>query len=145
MKHLPAALIIAVIVQVICQVFKTVFYSIRDGKLTLSYLTTTGGFPSAHSAFVTALAVSIGIRSGFTTDLFAVSAVLAIIVMYDAIRVRMAVEQHARLLNRLVEKYHPEEKADLNEMIGHSVLQILAGIATGGILGALLTLFVFKM
>jgi hypothetical protein len=143
MKHLPVVLLVAAIVQVSCQIFKTIYYSLKDGKLELGYLTTTGGFPSAHSAFVTALAVSVGIRNGFLTDLFGISAVFAVIVMYDAMRVRSAVERHAKLLNRLVKNYHPEEKADLNEMIGHSAGEIIAGIVVGGILGSVLTLFVF--
>ena len=144
MKHLPVVLLIAVIVQVSCQVFKMIYYSFRAGKLELRYLTATGGFPSAHSAFVTALTVSVGIRNGFLTDLFGMSAVFAVIVIYDAMRLRSAVERHAKLLNRLVAKYYPEETAGLNEMIGHSPGEIAAGIVIGGLLGAVFTLFVFS-
>ncbi len=143
MKYVPAALLTAVAVQVLCQVFKTVFYSIRDKKLNLYYLTTTGGIPSAHSAFVTALTVSVGIRSGFLTDLFAVSAVFSIIVIYDAMRVRNAVEAHAKLLNRLVKNHFPEEKPELREMIGHSVLEIILGVVIGAALSIAVTLLIF--
>jgi uncharacterized protein len=143
MKYVPAALVTAVAIQVLCQVFKTVFYSIRDGKFDLYYLTTTGGIPSAHSAFVTALTVSVGIRSGFMSDIFAVSAVFSIIVIYDAMRVRNAVEAHAKLLNRLVKKHFPEEKPELREMIGHSVLEIVLGVVIGAGLSAAGTLLMF--
>jgi len=143
MKYVPVALVTAVAVQVLCQVFKTVFYSIRDKKLSLYYLTTTGGIPSAHSAFVTALTVSVGIRSGFLTDLFAVSAVFSIIVIYDAMRVRNAVEAHAKLLNRLVKNHFPEEKPELREMIGHTVLEIVLGVVIGAALSAAVTMLIF--
>jgi uncharacterized protein len=143
MKHVPAALVTAVAVQVLCQIFKTIFYSIRDKKFNLYYLTTTGGIPSAHSAFVTALTVSVGIQSGFVSDLFAVSAVFSIIVIYDAMRVRNAVEAQAKLLNRLVKNHFPEEKPDLREMIGHSVLEIVLGVVIGAGLSAAVTLWLF--
>lgn len=46
--------------------------------------------PSTHSATVSALAVSVGLREGFDTSLFAVAAVFAFIVMYDAAGIRRA-------------------------------------------------------
>lgn len=143
MRFLPASLITAALVQVLCQIFKTVFYSVRDKKFDLTYLTTTGGVPSSHSAFVTALTVSVGIRSGFVTDLFAVSAVFSIIVIYDALRLRNAVEEQAKLLNRLVKKHFPEEKTELREMIGHSFVEIVLGVVIGAGLSAALTLWGF--
>ncbi|MFW5769371.1 MAG: divergent PAP2 family protein, partial [Spirochaetota bacterium] len=113
MSLLPATLIIAALVQVSCQIFKLVYYSIKDRKLEIGYFTATGGIPSSHSAFVSALSVTVGIRNGFTSDIFAVSAVFSIIVMYDALRLRGVVQQQSKLLNRLTSKYHPEEYENL--------------------------------
>ena len=55
----------------------------------------TGGMPSSHSALVVALAITVGIKTGFDSPLFAVSAVLAMIVMYDAAGVRQAAGKQA--------------------------------------------------
>ena len=55
------------------------------------------------------------------------------IVIYDAYRLRGAVQKHAKLLNRMVRRLHAEEKANLNEMIGHSLPEIFSGILTGGL------------
>ena len=137
MNQFPFALAIAVLVQVSCQLFKLVYYSIRRGRISLRYLATAGGIPSAHTAFVTALAVSIGIRAGFSSDLFAVAAVFSTIVVYDSFRLRGHVQNHARIINRHILLATDEEP--VSEMVGHSIPEILAGLAFGGGLSAVAT------
>ena len=140
MNFIAGALIIAALTQVSCQVFKLFYYSIRDRAFRLKYLVTAGGFPSAHSAFVSSLAVAVGMSAGFNSDVFAVAAVLALIVMYDAYRLRGAVQRHAQLLNRLTERHFPEEHQQLNEMLGHSLGEIGAGIVFGSVVSVALSL-----
>jgi acid phosphatase family membrane protein YuiD len=67
-SHIPFSVSLAgaLAVQVACQLFKVVLYSIREKRLAISYFISAGGMPSAHSAFVTALTVSVGMGSGFT-------------------------------------------------------------------------------
>ncbi len=128
----PIILASAVVVQVACQAFKVVLYSIRDRRLDLSYFVSAGGMPSAHSAFVTALSVSVGLWDGFGSDLFAVSCVFSLIIVYDAFRLRGTVQHHARVLKKLA-ALHPEvEAGELTEMVGHSLAEIAAGIIVGG-------------
>lgn len=140
MTWFPRALATAVGVQVLCQLFKFVFYSLRDRKVTPSYLVTAGGIPSAHAAFVTALAVSVGIRSGFASDVFALAFVFGSIVIYDAYRLRGHVERHARLLNRYV--LRPAGAEPVSEMVGHSLVEIGVGMGFGGIASLGITLIV---
>jgi acid phosphatase family membrane protein YuiD len=127
------SLLVAVAIQLGCQLFKVVYYSIREGRLEGWRLFSAGGMPSAHSALVTALAVSVGVRSGVASDLFAVAAVFGVIVIYDALRLRGAVGEHARVLNRLL-ALHPEAASlgPLREMVGHSPAEVAVGIAAGG-------------
>jgi acid phosphatase family membrane protein YuiD len=130
------SLAVAVAVQVACQLFKVVYYSIARGRLEAHRFVSAGGMPSAHAAFVTALAVSVGLRSGFVSDIFAVSAVFSLIVIYDAYRLRGTVERHARVLQALVAA-HPEVPAEeLNDLVGHTLPEIGVGIAVGGGLAA---------
>ena len=136
------ALIIAALTQVSSQVFKLFFYSIRDRRFALKYLITAGGFPSAHSAFVTSLATAVGMNSGFSSDVFAVAAVMALVVMYDAWRLRGAVQNHAKLLNELTSEHFKNRHKELNEMLGHSPGEILAGIVFGGLVAVGLSLLV---
>jgi len=140
MKLVSLSLVTAVAVQLLCQLFKVAYYSVREGGLRPHYFVSAGGIPSAHSAFVTALFVAVGMRSGPGSDVFAVAFVFGMIVIYDAYRLRGEVEKHARLLNRLVLRYHPQEPAELSEMVGHTVPEIVAGIATGAIFSIGVTL-----
>jgi len=138
MSWFPQVLVTAVAVQVFCQVFKLVLYSVRDRRFTPAYLVTAGGIPSAHSAFVTALSVAIGIRRGFDSDLFAVAFVFSAIVVYDAFRLRGHVQRHAQVINETV--LRPAGREPLSEMVGHSVTEIVAGVLLGGGVSSLVTL-----
>ena len=92
-----------------------------------------GGMPSGHSATVTGLATATLLRFGAESFAFAVSAVLAIIVMHDAMGVRWQAGQHARTLNLLLrrtgESIPPE--ALLEELLGHTPLQVAVGALLG--------------
>ena len=136
LSKLPVSLLTAVAVQVACQAFKVVFHSLRERRAALSWFVSAGGMPSAHAAFVTALAVSVGLWSGFQSDVFAVAAVFSIIVIYDAWRLRGAVEHHARILARVARKLPGVAEGDINQRLGHSLPEIGAGIAAGGGLAA---------
>ena len=125
------SLLTALAVQIACQLFKVVLYSFKERRIALSWFMSAGGMPSAHSAFVTALSVSVGLWSGFRTDVFAVAAVFSIIIIYDSWRLRGAVAHHARLLAKLVER-HPVDAGTVNLRLGHSVLEIVVGVAAGG-------------
>lgn len=128
---LSISLITAVCVQLACQAFKVVYYSIRRRSLSLSYFFTAGGMPSAHSALVSALSASIGLWDGFDSELFAVSCVFTLIVIYDAIRLRGAVQNHAKALKTLAALHPKANVGELNEMIGHTLGEIVAGMLAG--------------
>jgi acid phosphatase family membrane protein YuiD len=100
----------------------------------------TGGMPSSHSALVMALAISVGLNAGFDSPLFAVSAVLAIVVMYDAAGVRRAAGKQAQKINLIVEELlngHPLNEDHLRELLGHTPSQVAVG-ALVGFFGAIL-------
>lgn len=139
---ISVSLLTAVGVQLACQAFKVVLYSIREKRLALSWFVSAGGMPSAHSAFVTSLAVSVGLWNGFQSDLFAVACVFAIIIIYDAFRLRGAVAHHARVLSRLVAKHPDLQEGPINVNVGHSLAEILVGILTGGGFGVVAYLII---
>lgn len=129
------SLIVAVSAQVACQLYKVIRASIRLRRLELKPFVHTGGMPSAHSAFVTALTVSVGLSSGFASDVFAVSAVFSLIIIYDALRLRGEVARHATILTRLVRSAGADDDLlagrPLNEAAGHSLGEISAGLVVG--------------
>ncbi len=125
-------LLIAICAWATAQVLKLLISVAVYRKFDITYLTTGGGMPSSHSALVCATAVSCGVCSGFDSPMFAVSAVLAFIVMYDAAHVRRETGEQA--------KVRPEEfEAELKELIGHTPLQVAVGAVLGigvGLLGS---------
>jgi hypothetical protein len=131
------SLAVAVAVQVACQLFKVAYYSIAGGRLELGRFVSAGGMPSAHAAFVTALSVSVGLRAGFASETFAVSAVFALIVIYDAFRLRGTVERHARAINALAAAHPGVAAADHSDLVGHTLPEIAAGVVAGGGLAGL--------
>lgn len=107
------------------------------GKLDLKRLISSGGMPSSHSALVVALAVGVGEYVGWATPNFAVAAVFAGVVMYDAAGVRRAAGKQAEVLNQIIDEYYRDSHISpkkLKELIGHSPIEVLIG----GILGAFL-------
>jgi acid phosphatase family membrane protein YuiD len=119
---------------VIAQLTKTVYELIRYRELRLSRLVSAGGMPSSHSALVMGLATATGRIAGFGSAVFAISLVLAVIVMYDAAGVRRAVSIQARILNQMIEEAFqgkPFAEKRLRELIGHTPTQVIVG----GLLG----------
>lgn len=123
----------------IAQVLKTIINAIVNKKITFSRLVGDGGMPSGHSATVTSLAVMCGIASGFDSVAFAISAVLAIIVMHDAAGVRRETGKQAasiigisEVLNDYFSERDERIKTDkLKVLVGHTPLQVLCGALLG--------------
>lgn len=120
------------------QFIKFIWNLITTRQFDFRYMIATGGMPSAHSAAVSAMATSAGIREGIHSTTFAVGLVLALIVMFDAQSVRRAAGQQARLLNQMVQelfKEHHFSKEKLAELLGHTRLEVLAGMLLGVLTG----------
>ena len=93
-----------------------------------------GGMPSGHSAFVGSLVVVTAYREGIDSTAFMIAAVIALIVMYDAVTLRFESGKQAQSIN----KHHKE---GLEESLGHSELEVIIGALFGAILSfGLLTL-----
>jgi uncharacterized protein len=136
-------LMAAFIAWAIAQVSKTVYELFRQKKLMISRLVSAGGMPSSHSALVTGLATATGRLEGVGSAAFAISVVLASIVMYDAAGVRRAVSLQARILNQILDEVfqgHPIAEQRLRELIGHTPIQVLVGGLLGVVVGILLTM-----
>ena len=122
------------------QILKTIIYAIVNKSLDFQRLFGDGGMPSGHSATVTALATTAALDYGLASPVFAVSFVLAIIVMHDAMGVRLEAGKHAKAINELMEllgsDLAPEQK--LQEFLGHTPLQVLFGAILGFILSLIL-------
>lgn len=119
----------------LAQGFKFVRKLIKDRTADFRCFVSTGGMPSAHSALVSALGTSVGLHEGFGSTLFAVTAIFALIVMFDAQGVRRAAGSQARVLNQIVDElvrqHHWPRRAKLAELLGHSRHEVFVGMALG--------------
>lgn len=131
-------LLVALLSCLIAQALKLIFELAKDGKFNVRVLVETGGMPSSHSALVTSLAVGVGQTQGWETADFALAAIFAGIVMYDAAGVRQAAGKQARILNQIIDELFYEHKDfnedRLKELLGHTPVQVIAGALLGGII-----------
>ncbi|KAB2492245.1 divergent PAP2 family protein [Priestia endophytica] len=126
------------------------FLATRKFDVRLAF--STGGMPSSHSAAVTSLATAVGISEGFSSPFFAISFVLAVIVMFDATGVRRHAGEQAIAINRLVEdwntfmseakkwpkKEQQEKQQKLKELLGHQPIEVFFGALTGIIIAIIM-------
>ncbi len=140
-------LLIAISAWAVAQGLKLLITTAVYRKFDISYLTSGGGMPSSHSALVCGAAVSCGMSAGFDSAVFAISVVMAFIVMYDAAHVRRETGEHAKVLNYILhnwEQFKPENfERDLKELIGHTPLQVAVGSVLGIVVGLVGSLIAF--
>jgi len=142
-KYYP--IVATVIALVIAQAAKPFIMLFKTGDFKLSYLIASGGYPSSHSATVVALCLSTGLKEGFDSTLFAISFVIMIIVLFDAVNVRYYSGKNISLTQQLVEdlKYIIEMKDPIydekfKEVLGHTKLELVAGILLGIVVSVVL-------
>ena len=117
----------------IAQVMKVIINFCVTRQLSWERLFGDGGMPSGHSATVSSLAIFAALRCGCGSFEFAVTAILAIIVCHDAMGVRQETGKQAVIINEMVQQFEKLMKQDitdidLKELVGHTPLQVIAGI-----------------
>ncbi len=123
-----------VITWCLVQLWKFISRALLDHRIDLDLLIAPGGMPSSHSALVSALAMSVGLNDGFGSTVFAISSVMALVVMYDAAGIRRAAGTHARMINRIVDELlsgEPWTEDRLREILGHTPYQVAVGCLAG--------------
>lgn len=110
------------------QLVKLLVYFFRHKSLRWSDLVVTGGMPSSHAAFVVSLATAVYLEEGVSTA-FAISLVLAFIVVRDAFGVRRTVGEEGIVLNEMIKKL--KLKCPTHFSMGHTPLQVMVGSLIG--------------
>ena len=126
----------------IAQIIKIIINLCVFKKFDIKLMFANGGMPSSHSATVVALATAAAISCGFGSAQFAISAILCVIVINDALGVRQQAGKQAKVINLMVdkvfkngvnedgnkEKHHGEK---LKELVGHTPIQVVLGALLG--------------
>lgn len=94
-----------------------------------------GGMPSSHSASVCSLWTACAIEYGFNSAAFAISGLLAMVVMTDAMGVRWETGEQSKIINKLVKEIFTgtseEAETALKELVGHTPIQVFVGAFVG--------------
>ena len=135
-------LIAAILSWLAAQVLKTIIDFFLNRKFHKERLIGAGGMPSSHSALVCAFMVATARQYSLSSFEFALSFVFAIVVMYDAMGVRRAAGQQAKVINRLLSDREDEEELlpdgkKLKELVGHTPLEVGSGALLGILIGVL--------
>jgi len=102
--------------------------SFKVKKLAFS-LIGYGGFPSNHSAIVSSMAALIAFKEGIGHPAFGVALTLAFIVILDAHSLRRQIGKHAVAINRMA--MASSDYSLLRERMGHTAIEIVAGVLVG--------------
>lgn len=130
----------------VAQVLKTIIHAVLMKKFDPERLVGSGGMPSSHASTVCAMATATLMSYGAGSFEFAITVILAIIVMHDAMGVRLETGKQAKLLNEITDIFKTLEETKLSdfsnehlkEFVGHTPIQVLAGAVIGIVIGAVL-------
>jgi len=128
------------------QTIKAIINWIETKEFSFERLFGNGGMPSSHSATVCSFSTTCLIKYGFDSFEFAISALFSIVVIADAMGVRLETGKQAKLLNAIIEDnflrfkdiVDPEQR--FKEFVGHTPFQVLVGSILGIIVALLLNL-----
>jgi len=116
-------MIINQIIKVIVEMFK--------GEFSWPSLLSYGGMPSSHAAIVTSLTIVMGYYNEIKSPEFAITIILAILIIRDASGIRLQLGNHGKILNKLIKEL-PDKKEYkfpvLNERFGHKNIEVAIGI-----------------
>ena len=144
------------------QLIKTVLTFLQYRELRAERLFGAGGMPSSHSALVCSMTVGMAKLVGFDSPLFGLTFAFAMVVMYDAMGVRRAAGEQAKVLNRIIfsrvfdllneeiDEDSPEregeerpdgapDQKELKEYLGHTPLEVLGGMLLGVLIASVLS------
>lgn len=148
--HLMYPLWSFIVAVLFAQAIKPVFYWLKYRKWDFRQIVSAGGFPSSHSAGVSALALATGIQERFSSTLFAITLAFALIVFYDGANVRYFSGINIQLTKRIIEDLRISTdipldnhiyESKMKEVLGHKWSEIFGGIVIG-LTVSLLVLFI---
>lgn len=129
------------------QICKTIIDYAMSGKLDPERMWGAGGMPSAHSALVCSMFMAAAKNNGVNSPIFAISFILAAIVMYDAMGVRRETGEQAKVLNRMMTDWLSDDEdapayltqngRKLKEKVGHTPFEVLSGALLGILIAVL--------
>jgi acid phosphatase family membrane protein YuiD len=126
------SLLVAQFLKAVINILRARAKSLHDTVVTFFWK--TGGMPSSHSAAAVSIATAIGFTEGPNTSIFVLSLFFALVVIRDALGVRRAAGQQARVLNLMGKELASRfgmPHLSVKEVHGHNPAEVLVGSALG--------------
>jgi len=117
-----------VVAYLFVKIIKTIIAWVNEKKISWRVLFYDGGMPSLHTVAVVSLATALFLETGFSA-VFTLGAVLALIVINDAVKVRKITEEQSKALNKLTQSKKGFKK--LEENVGHELADVLVSLVLG--------------
>lgn len=142
-----AVLMTAVTGWFVAQSLKALLYTLLNHEFRFERLFGSGGMPSSHASTMLSAVVASLLKYGPDSFQFAISVLLALIVIHDARGVRLEAGRQAEVLNKLMRHGDLKElfqnEAYLKELVGHTPFQVVIGSFIGIITGLIMCTYVF--
>jgi len=127
-------LVVTILAWIFAQCIKVGLGVLRTKRFDFKWFIGTGGMPSAHAAGSSAMATIVGMEYGFSSVLFALSTVFALVTMFDAQGVRHSTGRQAMILNKILDDIYWKRKIGedrLKELLGHTPIEVFMGSIIG--------------
>ena len=122
----------------LAQLMKFLIEFVRNDAIRWERMVGSGGFPSSHTSLVIGMSTAIGLTHGFSSDLFVISLVFSLVIMYDASGVRLETGRQAQVLNQIIDYFekknitvHRGGQIILKELLGHTPFEVFGGFVLG--------------
>lgn len=113
------------------QILKTLINFLKSKTFDVERLVGPGGMPSSHSAFVSSASAAVWHIYGSKSTQFALSFVVAVVVMYDAMSIRLQSGYHAKEINNINLENNYKGRKKLKELLGHTPVEVFCGALLG--------------
>lgn len=136
---------------ILAQALKPLIHYLFNGEWEWRLILTSGGFPSSHTAGVSACTLAVGLSENFSSNLFAVTLVFSLVIAYDAMNVRYYAGQNIQITRQLIKDITELSQIKLDDpiyftkmksVLGHKGFEVIGGIILGLAVAAILFLFV---
>ena len=130
-------LLIPLVALVITQFFKLGVDYVRGTTRGFSWsdLNSYGGMPSAHSAMFASSITVVAYRLGVDSFAFAISVIMYLVVVRDAMGIRWHLGEHGAILKQLIEEHVKDHDHITHDKIvtrlGHRPIEVAVGTLCG--------------
>ncbi|MBN2071252.1 MAG: divergent PAP2 family protein [Candidatus Krumholzibacteriota bacterium] len=129
--------IVPIICGIIVQLIKMGIYSIVGRELDIGKLFQTDGMPNLHATVFGSLSAIVGLKYGYSSILFAVSATYTVIILHDTMRVKREKEKQVGILRSIIFSVHGYSEIDsfkTSRILQFRPLDVISGAALGVLL-----------